>query len=56
MTDLPRHPEVDASEIAAGDQVSKPNRAGYVVGAVLVAVLVLVVVLHLTGVVRPAAH
>ncbi len=56
VTDIPRHREVDDITGARAQAPSKPRWVGYAICAVIALVLVLVVVLHLTGVVGPGAN
>ena len=51
--DLPKHPDADD-----GDRHEADGRswAGYLVVGILVVLLIVIVGLHLTGVVGPAAH
>lgn len=51
--DLPSHPEADDSADAPAGSTSWPGRI--IVGAI-VALLIVVVLLHLTGLVGPGAH
>ena len=53
--ELPSHPDADDS--AAGQEpASKANWGTRIVVGAIVALLLLVVILHLTGVVGPARH
>ena len=57
MADIPRHPDVDDAH--PGHAESEPaarNWAFYVIAAVIVAVVLVVIVLHLTGVIQPPTH
>ena len=58
MADLPRHPESsDNADTPAADQSSsKRPSLRYVGGLAVAAILVLMIVLHLTGAVGPATH
>lgn len=52
MADIPRHPEADEATM----DPSKPGWTGYLIGAAVALLVVLVVVLHLTGVIGGGAH
>lgn len=54
MVQTPRHPQADWSEISGREE--RRSWVGLVVGLLVVGVVVLVVVLHLTGVTRPTTH
>jgi hypothetical protein len=53
--DLPSHPDADDS-IDAPDGGARPNWAGRIVVGAIIALVVLVLLMHLTGVVGPGAH
>jgi hypothetical protein len=57
MPDMPRHPETQDTDSAqeAGPAASRPVWV-YALAAVVVALLVLMVVLHLAGVIGPGSH
>jgi len=52
VADIPRHPEADEATM----DPSKPGWTGYLIGAAVALLVVLVVVLHLTGVIGGGAH
>jgi hypothetical protein len=57
MAELPRHP--DTGEVGDGpspEPTPTPGWIGYVIGVVVVVALLVVIVLHLTGVVGPGVH
>ena len=54
MNELPRHPETTEGE-SSPEQRSRPW-AAYAIGLGVAAVIMLMVVLHLTGAVGPGAH
>lgn len=57
MAEIPKHPEVEATRIDGGAPGRRRVRAGpFVIGAIVVAVLIAVIVLHLSGALRPPTH
>jgi hypothetical protein len=53
--ELPSHPDADDSTDAP-DRGARPSWAGRIVVGAIIAVVVVVLLLHLTGVVGPGAH
>jgi hypothetical protein len=58
VAELPRHPEArdDADTARPGESAGSRPWLAYVVGLTVAAVLVLMIVLHLTGAIGPGAH
>lgn len=56
MAELPRHRGAGAEDLRGAEPGSKRSWTGYVIAGVIAAALVLVIVLHLTGVVGAGAH
>lgn len=58
MTELPRHPDSDDGAPLDVDRepTASAPRGPYVFAAIVVIAVLVVVVLHLTGVVGPGAH
>lgn len=56
MAEIPRHREVDETEERVDLDAAGGRRVGYAVAAVVVGIVILVVVLHLSGVIQPPTH
>jgi len=57
VAEVPRHPEVDEAGIQrVAPEAAKAKWAGYAIAAVIAMVVILVIVLHLTGVIQPPTH
>jgi hypothetical protein len=58
VAELPRHPEArdDADRARPGESAGSRPWLAYIVGLTVAAVLVLMIVLHLTGAIGPGAH
>ena len=57
MAELPRHPDTgEVGDWPSPEPTPTPGWIGYVIGIVVVVALLVVIVLHLTGVVGPGVH
>ena len=54
MAEVPRHPEIH--DVVDERTDAKGRSPGIVIGVSVAAVVVLVIVLHLTGVIQPPSH